>query len=178
MWVDKKDIFPIPCYLASSDLWWLNQMKISLHGYIVTFDLTVLILLSPSWLSIFYKFVLLSFLFSCYPRIFNFCPILASLARLILQLPGKSEFHCFEFIFVIFEALYIFSPIFESDLSESFFTYFARLFSWIRLFFLPSVCCCSVSPVLTFSPCTFFQIPLLFPFFVGYSIFLIGSPFI
>lgn len=82
MWVDKKDIFPIPCYLASSDLWWLNQMKISLHGYIVTFDLTVLILLSPSWLSIFYKFVLLSFLFSCYPRIFNFCPIPASLAKI------------------------------------------------------------------------------------------------
>lgn len=82
MWVDKNDIFPIPCYLASSDLWWLNQMKISLHGYIVTFDLTVLILLSPSWLSIFYKFVLLSFLFSCYPRIFNFCPIPASLAKI------------------------------------------------------------------------------------------------
>lgn len=40
------------------------------------------------------------------------------LPRLILQLPGNSEFVCFVFILVIFEQLYISSPISVSHLSE------------------------------------------------------------
>lgn len=50
------------------------------------------------------------------------------LPRLILQLPGNSEFLCFEFILVVFERLYSFSPISASDLSEPFSTYFSQTF--------------------------------------------------
>lgn len=146
MWVDKKYIFPIPCCLGSSNLWWLKQIKISLYGCIVTFDLILFILLSPSRWCLFYKFfVLLSsfFFFHAIQGYLIFALFQCLLPRLILQLPGNSEFLCFEFILVVFERLYI-SPISVSDLSESFSTYFSQTFLMDSSLFA-SVCCFSIS---------------------------------
>lgn len=77
--VRQTSIFPIPCYSPSNPQQ-LNQISL-LCGYFVTFGLILFILLSPSQWSIFYKFCLF-FFFPCYPRIFNFCPIPASLAKI------------------------------------------------------------------------------------------------
>jgi len=102
------------------------------------------------------------------------------LPRLILQLPGNSEFLCFEFILVVFERLYIFSPISVSDLSEPFATYFSQTFLMdtypllslcLLLFYQLPVC---IQPIPPFP----LPSPFVFPFSVDNSISCIDSSFI
>lgn len=99
--------------------------QISLYGYSVTFGL--FILLSSSQWNIFYKFCL-DFFFPAIQGYLIFALFQHLLPRLILQLPGNSEFICFVFILVIFEQLYILSPISVSHLAESFPPYFSQIF--------------------------------------------------